>query len=162
MEFFVSSFIGGIHSFSALVALISGVVVFLNPKGTSKHKKIGYVYVVAMLVLNISAIPLQGLFGGIGWFHLFILMSLPNILLGMYFPIMRHKYEQWQVWHFECMSYSYLGLIAAFIAEVVIRVPLAASVSSLNQFVAGIFILAGLVGVIGWRIISTYKSRLIS
>ena len=162
MEFFVSSFTGGIHSFAAVVALVSGVFVFLNPKGTSQHKKIGYVYVVAMLVLNISAIPLQGLFGGIGWFHLFILMSLPNILIGLYFPLFRRDHPHWQEWHFESMAYSYVGLIAAFIAEVIIRVPLAAKVSSLDQFVAGVFVVAGIVGVVGWRIISGYKNKFFS
>ncbi len=157
MEFFYSSWIGGIHSFTAVLALLFGAVVVTSKKGTGKHKKIGYAYVVAMVVLNISAIPLNGLFGGAGWFHLFILMSLPYILIGLYFPIFRRSDPNWKIRHLEMMSYSYVGLLAAFVAELFIRVPLYSGVNNLSIYIMGIFVVSGVMGGIGFAIIQKTK-----
>lgn len=159
MEFFYSSFLGGVHSISAFIALISGVIVFLNPKGTEKHKLVGYIYAVGMIVLNVTAIPLQNMFGGFGWFHLFLLLSLPYVVSGMYFPLFGRKHKNWTLWHFKFMSYSFIGLLAAFVAEVIIRVPLAMGVSNLNQYVAAIFLFAGLVGGVGHRVVYVYQAK---
>lgn len=159
MEFFYSSILGGVHSVAAIVALICGGIVFFRQKGTKLHKRYGYVYVVAMLTLNITAIPLQNLFGSIGWFHIFILMSLPYVLLGMYYPLFGRRDPKWVVYHFEIMSWSYAGLLAAFVAEVFVRVPLALGVETLSQFVIGIFIVAGVCGCIGYKYINGYKLR---
>lgn len=159
MEFFYSSFLSALHSISAVVALVCGGIVFVNAKGTKLHKIYGYVYVISMLSLNVSAIPLQNLFGGIGWFHLFIVMSLPYILWGMYYPIFGRGNPKWMVYHFEVMSYSYVGLLAAFIAEVLVRVPLAVAVQSQSQFVIGIFIVSGICGWVGYKYINGYKVK---
>lgn len=157
MEFFYSSVLGGIHSSSAVIALVFGALIFLSEKGTRKHKKFGYTYFLSMLTLNFSAIPLQNLFGGFGWFHIFIIMSLPYVLLGLYFPLFGRNHDRWQIWHFELMAYSYVGLIAAFIAELFVRVPLYAGVQNMGFFVAGIFITSGIIGGIGYRLIKRYK-----
>ncbi|MGY0216252.1 DUF2306 domain-containing protein [Endozoicomonadaceae bacterium StTr2] len=161
MEFFYSSPLGALHSLSALVALIAGAIVFQKRKGTGQHKKVGYIYIASMLTLNLSALFLQNMTGGFSWFHLFILMSLPYLLIGMYYPIFaRQKNERWHIYHFEYLSFSYVGLLAAFVAEVIIRVPLAAGVSSLNQFIVGIFVVAGMVGFVGDRVIKYYRTKL--
>ena len=159
MEFFYSSVTGGIHSFSAVIALITGAAVIANEKGTLRHKTIGRVYVVAMLILNMTAVSLQNLFGGFGWFHLFILMSLPNLLIGMYFPLFGRGKHNWQKHHLEFMSWSYVGLLAAFVAEVVVRVPLAANVELQWQFVAAVFAISGAISLIGYKVIEEHKAR---
>lgn len=160
MEFFYSSWIGGIHSFTAVLALLFGTIVISSKKGTKRHKKIGYAYVASMLILNISAFPLNGLFGGIGWFHLFILMSLPYVLIGLYFPIFRRNDINWKVRHLEMMSYSYVGLLAAFVAELFVRVPLFLGANNINYFVIGIFIVSGIMGLVGFTLIQKTKSKI--
>ena len=157
MNFFFSSALGGVHTLSALVALLVGGKIFFEIKGTSRHKIYGYVYVVAMVVLNVSAIPLQNLFGGVGWFHLFILISLPYLIWGMYYPLFDRANPKWQIYHFEIMSYSYVGLVAAFVAEVFVRVPLALGVDTISQFVLGVFIVAAVVGILGYGVVVHYK-----
>ena len=157
MNFFFQSFLGGLHTLSAITALIAGFIVLRNNKGTSFHKKIGYLYAVSMVILNISAIPLGRLWGGIGWFHLFIVISLPYVLLGLYYPIFKRSDKDWQVKHFEFMCWSYVGLIAAFCAEVIIRVPLMLAVNNIEQFAIAVFVIAGLVGYIGSRYVTKYR-----
>lgn len=157
MEFFYSSTLGGLHSASALAAIIFGSIVMLTTKGTANHKRFGFGYAISMIFLNLSAIPLDTLTGGFSWLHLFILMSLPTVLIGMYFPLFGRKHKQWLALHMEFMSYSYVGLLAAFMAEVVLRVPLAAGAESLNQFIMGIFVVAGIFGGVGTYIISNKR-----
>ncbi|WP_371185392.1 DUF2306 domain-containing protein [Thalassotalea maritima] len=159
MEFFFQSTLGGFHTLSAIVALITGAMVFLRKKGNAQHKVYGYTYVVAMLALNISAIPLQNLFDGLGWFHLFIVISLPYIIWGMYYPLFARSNPNWMVNHFEILSYSYIGLCAAFIAEVVVRLPLQAMVGNVNQFIIGVFVIAFICAVMGYRVIRSYKTK---
>ena len=159
MEFFYSSVTGGIHSGSAIVALVAGALVFRNTKGTQRHKTTGYVYVVSMLTLNLTAVFLQNLFGGFGWFHLFILMSLPNLLVGMYFPLFARRNPKWQVYHFEFMSWSYVGLLAGFVAEVIVRVPLAMNIDLVWQLVAAVFGLAALGSLVGYKAIAAFRIR---
>lgn len=161
MDFFFSGFVGGVHTLSAMIALVVGGKVFFEVKGTSLHRVYGYIYVVAMLVLNVSAIPLQNLFGGVGWFHLFILISLPYLIWGMYYPLFDRENPKWQIYHYEIMSYSYVGLVAAFVAEVFIRVPLALGVDTLSQFVLGVFIVSGIAGALGYGIVVHYKPNIV-
>ncbi|WP_417764043.1 DUF2306 domain-containing protein [Shewanella chilikensis] len=159
MEFFYQGSLGAIHSLCALIALITGFVVLLRAKGTIFHRKLGYVYAIAMIGLNVSAIPITGLFGGIGPFHIFILMSLPTVLVGLYLPIFGRHHKNWIRNHFECMTYSYIGLISAAIAEILIRVPLAMAVSSMSQYVIAIFVLGGIVGLIGYVFVVKYRAK---
>ena len=76
-----------------------------------------------MLILNISAIGITNMTGSFGYFHIFVLISLPTILAAAYFPIFARSKQNWMLRHFEFMFWGYVGLIAAFVAEVVIRFP---------------------------------------
>ena len=69
MENFVSGTSGLIHLLASIVALVYGSIVIFTRKGTSKHKRRGYVYVIAMVILNGSAFMLYGLFGKFGIFR---------------------------------------------------------------------------------------------
>ncbi len=115
----IHSYLGLFHTLVALVALICGSIVFLKPKGTLFHKRIGYVYVVAMISLNVSALFIYN-FGKINLFHGFALLSLGSIIAGMY-PALKRKNKDWMVGHFYGMSWSVVGLYAAFWAETGVR-----------------------------------------
>lgn len=92
MENFITSPLGAIHTLAATIALLFGAIVLGSKKGTSAHKKLGYMYVTSMLVLNLTAMPITSMSGSVGLFHVFIAISLPTILLAMYYPLFaRHK-----------------------------------------------------------------------
>ena len=50
------SLIGGIHFLCSVVGMLSGMFVLLRLKGTQIQKTIGYVFVVALVGVNLSAL----------------------------------------------------------------------------------------------------------
>lgn len=123
MNAFIHQPLGLIHTIFAVIALITGLIVLMKPKGTGVHKKIGYVYFTSMVALNLTAIPITNMTGSIGLFHVFIAISLPTTLMGLYVPLFQRKKKGWLMRHFSLMYWSYVGLIAAFVAEVMVRLP---------------------------------------
>ena len=84
------STIGWIHLFFAIIAMVTGLVVIFQTKGTLLHKRIGYVYVLNMLALNISSFFISN-FNGFSIFHFFAIVSLVTIFGGMYPALKRSK-----------------------------------------------------------------------
>ncbi len=111
----ISDNIGWFHFITAILALVAGTIVILNPKGTTFHKRIGYIYVASMLSLNISSFFLVN-FGGFSIFHFFAIVSLVTVLGGMISAWSRHK--NWLTSHFYFMSWSVVGLYAALWSEI--------------------------------------------
>ena len=122
MENIVSGNIGLIHLIISIIAMITGIFVLLTTKGTIKHKQIGYVYVVSMLLVNVTAFMIYRLFGGFGIFHFFAIVSLLTLIAGMY-PILSRKGKNYIFRHFNYMYWSVVGLYCAFCAEVLTRIP---------------------------------------
>lgn len=106
---------GLFHFIASILALISGTVVLLNIKGTMFHKRIGYVYVVSMLLLNLSSFFIIS-FGGFSIFHFFAIISFATIIGGM-IPTIKKK-KNWFGYHFYFMSWSVVGLYAALWSEI--------------------------------------------
>ncbi len=111
----IHSSIGGFHTLTAVLAMIAGLVVVFNKKGTVFHKRIGYFYVINMLLLNLSSFFIIN-FGGFSIFHFFALLSLATIIGGMVPALRRTK--NWYGYHFYFMSWSVVGLYCAFWSEV--------------------------------------------
>lgn len=156
----ISGYLGASHVFLACLSLITGAIVLYKTKGTMQHKIYGYIYVISMILMNATAIPLTTLFGGFGPFHLFILVSLPTVLAAIYFPVFgRHK-SNWIAQHFEFMSWSYIGLIAAFLAEVVMRIPIILAFESNNAITASVFALSGITMWAGSLLVKKHRSTL--
>ena len=112
----VHSYMGLFHTLVAVSAMVFGALVFLNSKGTRKHKRLGYAYVVSMLVMNLSSFTLFN-FGGFSLFHGFAVISLITLGMGIV-PAMRKKQKNWFTRHFYFMNWSVVGLYCAFWAEV--------------------------------------------
>lgn len=123
MQQFFSGFIGGLHFYSAMAALVFGALVLFYHKGTKLHRTVGYLYFSSMLILNLSALPIQRMSGGIGPFHIFVLISLPTVLAALYFPLCRRTHPNWLWHHSNLMVWSYIGLVSAFVAETMVRLP---------------------------------------
>ncbi len=122
MNTLVSNTTGLIHLIASIIALITGTLILTSKKGTQRHKQIGYVYVVSMIVLLVTAFMIYRLFGGFGIFHAFGLVSIFSLFMGMY-PIILRKSENYIYKHFRFMYWSVIGLYGAFVAETMVRVP---------------------------------------
>ena len=54
-----SNLMATLHVLGALAALASGMAVFVLPKGSTRHRRVGYVYFTLMIVLNLAALLLR-------------------------------------------------------------------------------------------------------
>ncbi len=123
MEYLVGDTYGLIHLMSSICALVTGSLVLIIKKGTKRHKQIGYVYILSMAILLVTAFMIYRLFKGWGIFHYATAFSLVVILLGM-IPVWTKKpANKWKYQHFNFMYWSVIGLYAAFAAEVLTRIP---------------------------------------
>jgi uncharacterized membrane protein len=123
MEHLVGDTYGLIHLISSVVTLITGTLVLMMKKGTMRHKQVGYVYVISMGILLLTAFMIYRLFNGWGIFHYTTIASLLTISLGM-IPIWTKKpAKRWKYMHFSFMYWSVIGLYSAFVAEVITRIP---------------------------------------
>ena len=120
------------HTVAALAALGSGALVLLATKGTRLHRQLGWTYVVSMLSLNVTALFVYRLFGGVGPFHVAAVASLVTVSFGTVAAVRarrrrlardpegrRRAIEH----HYAWMTWSYVGLLAAAMSEVATRVP---------------------------------------
>lgn len=114
--------IGAIHLWTAVLAFITGSLVLAMRKGTNIHRKIGYVYAASMAGVVITAFLIYRLFGGFGIFHVAAIISFITLAGGM-LPVLLRKPEDWLPLHFSFMYWSVMGLYAAFVAEVMVRIP---------------------------------------
>jgi uncharacterized membrane protein len=105
----------------ALAAMLFGAAVIFNRKGTRKHRWMGRSYVAMMLGLNGTALLNYELYGRFGPFHWMVLASLATVVAG-FVPTWR-KSPGWIYRHAYLMAWSYIGLMAAAVAEVASRVP---------------------------------------
>ena len=109
-----------IHLVSALLAIATGAVVFLLPKGGRRHRRWAYAYVAAMLTTTgvVAFVPATVLpFGNSGWgfFHLFILVGGISALVGI-FALWKWKRTRDPAWlrnHQLRFTFSYAGLLMA-------------------------------------------------
>ena len=111
----IHSGLGLFHTIVATLAMIFGTIVLLKPKGTSKHRKLGYTYVGSMALMIISSFGIYN-FGSFSLFHGFSVVSTLSLLAGMY-PVIK-RLEGWYGKHYYFMSWSIIGLYCAFWAEV--------------------------------------------
>jgi uncharacterized membrane protein len=116
------SLLGWFHTICAVVALASGAFVLLRRKGNRLHRRAGWVYAASMLLLNGSALVIYRLFGGFGPFHVAAIVSLATLSAGMV-PAIRRRPANWVEHHYWWMTWSYVGLCAAAVAETAVRVP---------------------------------------
>jgi uncharacterized membrane protein len=136
--------LGLAHLLTALAALAFGAAVVLSRKGTHRHRWLGRGYVAAMLAVNATALMIYELYGRFGPFHWTSLASLATLLVG--YHASRRRQPGWQYRHGFFMGGSYVGLMAALVAEVASRVPgwpfgTSVVVSSVIVVAAGVLIM---------------------
>ena len=113
--------IGSVHLGAALAAIAIGAFVLLRPKAGRWHRRTGYAYAAAMTLLNLTALLLYRLTGTVNIFHYAAAVSLLTLGLGLGFAIRRRPAGIWLELHYRFMAWSYVGLLAALVAEVSTR-----------------------------------------
>lgn len=114
---------GWIHTAFGVAALLAGGVVVLRPKGTARHRLLGWIYVAAMAGLLGTSFLIYRLFGGFGPFHVFAVIGALTLAAGVAAVRRSPRPRGWMARHYHMMGYSYIGLLAATGAEIVTRVP---------------------------------------
>ncbi len=123
MNYFYHDIIGLIHLVTAIIAMITGSMILLMKKGTLNHKRVGYIYVGAMLGLLITAFMIYRLWGGWGLFHYAAVISSVTLLGGFLPIIFQYPKNNYIILHFSFMYWSVMGLYGAFFSEIMTRVP---------------------------------------
>ena len=127
--------LGQVHTVFSLIGVFAGGVVFLMTKGTRWHRTFGHIYFTAMtgmIVTSFSIYDLTGSFNGLHWAALLSAITLGS---GLVHVLTRRPKNNWMVWHSNWMSWSYVGLIAALIAEILTRIviPIATPLVDRNE-----------------------------
>jgi uncharacterized membrane protein len=115
--------LGLIHVGFEMLALVFGLVIFCMTKGTQLHRCLGYLYVVSMLGLNVTALLIYRVFGAFGPFHVLALVSLASVVAGLVPACLKRPRGKWLRRHYEAICWSYVGLLAATAAEIAVRLP---------------------------------------
>jgi uncharacterized membrane protein len=131
-----------VHIIAVTLAVPVGAAIFAMPKGTARHRTMGYAYFALMIVGNLSIMPVEARimpFGesGFGIFHAIALLSLFSLTMGglaMARWIKTRDPEALRS-HQINLGFSYLGLIMALASEVLVNRNLGIStVSTPTQF----------------------------
>ena len=74
-----------LHVFSVTVAFVSGLIVFLLPKGTGLHRLLGWSFVCAMIGAAVTSVMMIADLGtGINFLHVFTVITAVSLTLGLY------------------------------------------------------------------------------
>jgi len=136
-----------LHIASAVIALVTGLLVLLQTKGTRRHRRIGCMYVASMITLNVSSFFIFRLTGEFSPFHIAAFLSLATVVAGFLPVYLRRPGRGWLGIHLQFMAWSYIGLLAATASELAVRIPespfwWAVIVSSAVIIMAGAIVLA--------------------
>ncbi|PPK87627.1 putative membrane protein DUF2306 [Neolewinella xylanilytica] len=123
MHAIIHDTVGLIHFLSALLALVTGAFVLYLPKGSSTHRRIGYVYAVTMIVMLITAFLIYALFGTFGPFHWLAVVSTLTLIGGMVPVLLRRPAANYLLYHFSFMYWSVVGLYLALFGELAAHLP---------------------------------------
>jgi uncharacterized membrane protein len=141
---------GAIHSALALLCIAVGLTQFARPKRGAGHRARGYFYVYAMLVADGTALLVYQFTGQFNVFHAGALLNLFCIVMAVV-PLLRSlRPSNWRHVHYHWIAWSYVGLIAAAVTEIVVRTGL---VTTQGQGWAVSFAVAVTVTVIGYVMI---------
>lgn len=136
--------IGFVHLLASILALASGSQVLLMKKGTRMHKQIGYLYAFSMLIVCVSAFFIYRLFGGFGVFHVAAIVGFLTLLAGMLPIMLKRPQGKWLRLHYAFMYWSVIGLYAAFISELLTRIPDTPFYGMLGLATMGVMLIANI------------------
>jgi uncharacterized membrane protein len=112
--------IGWLHTLASLIALGTGAIMLVRPKGTPVHRLRGRIYILAMIATCLTSFAIYR--RGIFWFpHWTSVAAL--VLVAGGFVLAHYKPSRgWMHFHLTCMIASYYVLIGGGVNEVFLRV----------------------------------------
>lgn len=110
--------LGTVHVVLAIAALILGAAVACLPKGDRRHRMFGLFYAMSLLLVNASALSVYEDSVGAGPFHVLAVVSLVTLFSGFIPAFLRRPVSWWLDLHAYFMSWSYVGLVAAGVAQI--------------------------------------------
>ena len=134
------SVLGGLHVMAAVLALGTAVVVLMSTKGTTAHVGLGRVYVVLVVLVDLSAL-LTYRVSGPGLFHLLAVVSLTTLAAAVLWSPRRRGTP---VPHGILTIWSVAGLMGAGLAQQATAVFPDAGPWPTLAAIAGICVLAAL------------------
>lgn len=111
--------LGTIHVVFAIAALIIGAIVVFRPKGGHIHRILGFFYAIFLLSVNVSALSVYEEAVDMGPFHILAVISLVTLISGFIPVFLRRPVSSWLDLHAYFISWSYVGLVAAGVAQIV-------------------------------------------
>ena len=97
------------HAFFALVAVPLGLLIFINKKGTKKHKLLGITWIVFLVFVSVSAVFIQVINpGNFSAIHLLIPFTLTSLIYSIW-NIRKYKKTRIQKYKY-AHKYSALGV----------------------------------------------------
>ena len=153
---------GTVHLITSFMAIVAGGWVVLIQKGTRWHRTLGHVYAMSMLGVLASAFGICDLTGSFGPFHFAAIVGSVTLAGGLWTVLMRRPKKNWITAHAIWMSWSYIGLIAAFFAESLTRfvMPrlapvLASNAQAWGAFWTSVAVASFAVFGVGWWLVKT-------
>lgn len=113
--------LGSVHFVASLVAIVAGLVVLRLPKGTRWHRTWGHLYVWAMACTVLTSLFLFNLTGRLTPFHVAAVVGGVTVAMGLWTVLARRPRKEWIRAHAMWMTWSYVGLMAAFTSETLTR-----------------------------------------
>lgn len=114
--------VGAAHVTFGLASIALGAAVLSLPKGANLHRALGVLYVLAMFGLNVTALLIYKVFGRFGVFHWLAISSLATLLTGYFAVLLQWPKRGWLDVHYYCVCWSFVGLLSATAAEILVRV----------------------------------------
>jgi len=112
---------GTFHFIFSLGAIAFGALVLALPKGTRWHRTWGHGYFWCMVGVVATSFAMFGLTGRITPFHFAAIVAGLTLAAGMWTVLRRRPKRYWIEAHATWMAWSYVGLLAAFVAESLTR-----------------------------------------
>ena len=106
-----------LHVLAVSVALVSGVIVLVLPKGSAIHRRLGWLYVASTSVMALSSFGIYELRNGPSLFHAISVAILIIVGFAVYQPLRRQRSSNWMFWHLVLMQISYVMLVITGIAQ---------------------------------------------
>ncbi|MDN3643207.1 DUF2306 domain-containing protein [Lutimonas halocynthiae] len=144
MHDFVNTQLGWFHFITAMLSILAGTYILCKPKGTKLHKQVGYLYVLSMFLVCGSALGVYNITGDFGVFHVLAIAGLVTLIIGLLPLFLKRINRKHRVLHMWFMYYSVLGLYAAFVSELSLRIPEKPSYSAVGIATAIVFIVGSI------------------
>jgi uncharacterized membrane protein len=147
---------GAIHTVLSSVGIVVGAEQLIRTRRDRLHRRLGYVYVGAMLVADVAILTVYRFSGHVNVFHVGAIVNIAMIALGLRPMLATPRPAQWRITHYMFISWSYVGLVAAALTELVIRTqPVGAGGPTIVATIVASMLVAG----IGAVLIERHKPR---